>query len=306
MATPVINRGDFQTCEPPRNVTVHGATDVTPVVGGTPMPGLFPVGNASGRYRAEAVRYRVSAVIPTFNEVRNLPSILPGVSEWADEVLLVDAHSTDGTVERAHELYPPIRVLMQDGCGKGDALRKGFAAATGDIIVMLDADGSMDPAEIPAFVDALLAGADFAKGSRFLKGGGTVDMPLYRKLGNGAFVWLVRLFFDGRFTDLCYGYNAFWRDVTPRLALDADGFEIETLMNVRALRAGLVVAEVPSFEWRRMHGKGRLRTIPDGWRVLKTLVRERFGSRSPDTALEPPVSRAYAYSRAVGEGAPTS
>jgi glycosyltransferase involved in cell wall biosynthesis len=168
---------------------------------------------------------------------------------------------------------------LQQGRGKGDALRAGFAAATGDIIVMLDADGSTDPAEIPSFVGVLLAGADFAKGSRFLHGAGTTDMPFYRKLGNAGFVLLVRLLFGGRYTDLCYGYNAFWSDVVPELQLDGDGFEIETMMNIRALRAGLNVVEVASCEGRRVHGIGRLRTIPDGWRVLRTIQRERCSRR---------------------------
>jgi hypothetical protein len=124
------------------------------------------------------------------------------------------------------------------------------------------------------FVGALLSGADFAKGSRFLQGGGTEDMPNYRKFGNWGFVQIVRLLFGGKYTDLCYGYNAFWKRVVPLLALDCVGFEVETMMNVRALKARLKIIEVPSFEYPRVYGKGRLRTIPDGWRVLKTIFWE--------------------------------
>jgi hypothetical protein len=217
---------------------------------------------------------RVSVVIPTLNEAENLQHVLPYIPEWVDEVVLVDGHSTDETVAVARELYPTVRIVQQDGKGKGDALRVGFAAATGDIIITLDADGSTDPAEIPAFVDTLLAGADFAKGSRFLKGGGTVDMPLYRRVGNWGLLKLVQVLFGGHYTDLCYGYNALWARAVPMLRLDCDGFEIETLMNVRALQVRLRVLEVPSFEAKRVHGEGRLRTIPDGWRVLRTIVRE--------------------------------
>lgn len=222
---------------------------------------------------------RISVVIPTLNEEKNLRHILPNIKQWVDEVLIVDGHSKDDTVNVARELCPDVRIIMQQGRGKGDALRAGFAAATGDIIVMLDADGSTDPAEIPIFVGALLSGADFAKGSRFLQGGGTEDMPLYRKLGNWSFVLMVRLLFGGKYTDLCYGYNAFWRGILPVLSLDCNGFEIETLMNVRALKAGLKIIEVPSFEAARIHGNSNLKTIPDGWRVLKTIFREARNRR---------------------------
>lgn len=216
----------------------------------------------------------VSVVVPTLNEAENLPHVLPRIPEWVHEIVLVDGHSTDNTIEVARKLCPDIRIVMQEGKGKGAALRAGFAAANGDIIVMLDADGSTDPKEIPLFVGALLSGADFVKGSRFLQGGGTADMSLYRRLGNLGFTIAVRQLFGGSFSDLCYGYNAFWSRVLPQLDLNGDGFEIETMMNVRALRAGLKVAEVPSFEAPRVYGVSRLRTIPDGWRVLKTIVKE--------------------------------
>lgn len=227
---------------------------------------------------------KVSVVIPALNEAENLEHVLPllyepSVAQMVYEVVLVDGYSTDRTIQRACELCPEIRIVMQEGKGKGAALRTGFEAARGDIIVMLDADGSTSPLEIPGYVGALLAGADFAKGSRFLQGGGTDDMPFYRKLGNFGFVMMVRLLFGGSYSDLCYGYNAFWSRVLPELQLDCDGFEIETMMNIRALKAGLRVAEVPSFEAARVYGKGRLRTFPDGWRVLKTIVREWSAER---------------------------
>jgi glycosyltransferase involved in cell wall biosynthesis len=228
--------------------------------------------NSSGN--GHHAKPKISLVIPTLNEAENLPYVLPFIPDIVDEVLLVDGYSTDNTIEVARELYPDIRVVMQEGRGKGSALRTGFKAATGDIIVMLDADGSTDPREIPVYVGALLSGADFVKGSRFMQGAGTADMPFHRRFGNWSFVMMVRALFGGKYTDLCYGYSAFWSRVVPMINLDGTGFEIETMMNIRALCTGLKVAEVPSFESPRVFGTGRLRTIPDGWRVLKTIFRE--------------------------------
>ena len=220
-------------------------------------------------------RVTVTVIVPTLNEARNLPHVLPRIPVWVDEVLLVDGGSEDGTVEIAKRLVPGIRVIGQERPGKGAALQAGFRAATGDIIVTLDADGSADPVELPAFIGCLLAGADFVKGSRFMQGGGTDDMEALRKAGNWALRTLVRVTFGGRYTDLCYGYNAFWRRLAPIIDGDADGFEIETLMNIRVLAAGLKVAEVPSFEARRIHGLSNLNTWSDGYRVLRTILRER-------------------------------
>lgn len=222
---------------------------------------------------------RVSVVIPALNEAENLPHVLPHVPDWVHEVILVDGHSTDSTVQVAKQLRPDVRIVYQNARGKGDALRSGFAAVTGDIVVMLDADGSTDPAEIPQFIEPLLQGADFAKGSRFLKGGGTTDMEFYRRLGNWGLLTLVRLLFGAKYSDLCYGYNAFWVHVLPPINLDSDGFEIETEMNVRVVREGFNVVEVPSFEKARIFGTSRLQTFPDGWRVLKTIFREAYAHR---------------------------
>jgi glycosyltransferase involved in cell wall biosynthesis len=219
---------------------------------------------------------RVSAVIPTLNEAANLPHVFARLPECVGEVIVVDGHSTDDTVAVAQALLPGVRIVHQDGRGKGNALACGFAAARGDIIVMLDADGSTDPAEIPAFLAPLLAGADFAKGSRFTEGGGSTDITPVRRLGNRALNGVVNVLYGTKYTDLCYGYNAFWSNVLPAINVDCDGFEVETLINVRVAKAGLVVAEVPSVEQDRIHGVSKLHPIRDGLRVLRTILRERF------------------------------
>jgi glycosyltransferase involved in cell wall biosynthesis len=221
---------------------------------------------------------QVSVIIPTLNEALNLPLVLAELPRDVHEVIIVDGLSTDGTPEVARLARPDAKVLLQTGRGKGDALRCGFEAATGDILVMLDADGSANPAEIPAFIQALLDGADFAKGTRFLEAGGSSDLTPLRRAGNLVLSGTVNALFRTSYSDLCYGYNAFWRHCLPSMNVDCTGFEIETLINIRVGRAGLDVREVPSFERDRIHGQSNLRTFRDGARVLRTILRERVKS----------------------------
>jgi glycosyl transferase family 2 len=301
-----------------QNVEVNvasGAADRSGMGSVHPGPGLADSkmlaghsgGNGNGRVarRRPAGQVSVSVIIPALNESRNLAHVLPRIPTWVDEVVLVDGGSEDGTVEVALALLPDIRVVRELRPGKGVALQSGFRAARGDIIVTLDADGSTDPAEIPAFVGSLLAGADFAKGSRFAQGGGTRDMEFLRLAGNWGLRMLVRIGFGGRYSDLCYGYNAFWRRVLPILEGDADGFEIETLMNVRALAAGLRVAEVASHEAPRIHGQSHLSTFRDGFRVLRTILRERRSRRKMPTPLPIPSPSPDLPVGANGNGRPT-
>ena len=226
--------------------------------------------------RADAEQYpRVSVVIPARNEAHNLRCVLPWIPSIVSEVILVDGHSTDDTIATAQELLPDIRIIEQTGRGKGDALRLGFEACTGDIIIMLDADGSAHPGEIPRFVEALMNGSDFAKGSRFVRGGGSHDITLLRHAGNLALSTLVNVLFATKFSDLCYGYNAFWRHCLVYIDVDCTGFEVETLINLRMHKSKLTVVEVASFEYPRIFGESNLRTFRDGWRVLQTIMRER-------------------------------
>jgi glycosyltransferase involved in cell wall biosynthesis len=222
----------------------------------------------------------VSVVVPAKNEARNLAHVFASIPAWVDEVVLVDGRSADDTVAEAQRLLPGIRIVAQQGRGKGDALRAGFEAAKSDIIVMIDADGSTDGAEITRFVAALLAGADYVKGSRFASGGGSDDITPLRALGNWVLSGLVNRLFGTRYTDLCYGYNAFWAWCLPALDIDCDGFEVETVMNIRAARAGFRVHEVPSHEHSRMYGLSNLHIVKDGWRIAKVIIRERMTRRT--------------------------
>jgi glycosyltransferase involved in cell wall biosynthesis len=231
---------------------------------------------------------RVSVVVPALNEERNLPAVLTRIPAGA-EVILVDGGSVDRTVDVARRIRPSIVIVTQTRSGKGNALACGFALATGDIVIMIDADGSTDPDEIPRFVAAIESGADYAKGSRFRPGGDSHDITPLRRLGNRGLNGLVNTLFKTAFTDLCYGYNAFRRSVLDHLDLpptDApapaggklwgDGFEIETLINIRVAAAGLRVSEVPSIEAPRLHGESKLSASRDGLRVLRTILSEYY------------------------------
>ena len=237
----------------------------------------------------------VSVVVPALNEARNIPHVFKRIPSDVHEVVLVDGFSIDGTVGVAREIRPDVRIVRQTRSGKGNALACGVAAATGDIIALVDADGSADPGEIPRFVEALVDGADFAKGSRFLPGGGSSDITHLRSVGNFFLTTFFNTCYGRNYSDLCYGFNVFWRQHAPALGLDADspprpdrdgrlwgdGFEIETLIHVRVAQAGLIVAEVPSFEHARIHGVSNLNAFRDGRRVLQTILIERRRTRRP-------------------------
>jgi len=225
----------------------------------------------------------ISVVIPTLNEVESLPWVIENLPEWVSELVIVDGLSTDRTENLARSLRPDVVLVHQYQRGKGAALRAGFAAATGDIVVMIDADGSTDPREMDRFVQALVDGADFVKGSRHMQEGGSADFTRLRAAGNKLFVMAANSLYGSKFTDLCYGYCAFWRSHVDKLGLTADGFEIETQLVLGALKAGLEIREVPSFELERRAGTSNLNAARDGMRVLRTMLGR--DQRRPDEAI---------------------
>ncbi|HXA59202.1 MAG TPA: glycosyltransferase family 2 protein [Streptosporangiaceae bacterium] len=269
-----------------------------------------PRGAALSRHRLDLARRRtqwptVTAVIPTLNEADNLRWLLPRLTS-VDEVVIVDGQSSDGTAEIARLLRPDATIIVEPPTGKGTAMRTGMAAATSEVLIMLDADGSMDPAEFDAFLALLCRGFDFVKGSRYACGGGSDDLTGLRSVGNK---WLTRLangLYRGGWSDLCYGYIGIRRSAVDRLALKSTGFEIETEMCVNAVRAGLKMAEVASHESNRRHGESNLNTFRDGWRVLRTMLRLRFAGRLTTVEVTQPVEvlspwRTAAF--AAGDGA---
>ncbi|MEU6528924.1 glycosyltransferase family 2 protein [Streptomyces sp. NPDC046928] len=254
----------------------NGAPTGTPARRTTDRP-AHPLRRADDRPPPRAT---VSLVVPARNEARNIPWVFEQIPDCVDEVILVDGDSHDATVHMARHCLPAVRHVDQSGPGKGNALRTGFLAASGDYIVMIDADGSMLPGEIPHFLHFLDHGYDFVKGSRFIAGGGSLDITRIRRWGNQALLTAVNHLYGASLTDLCYGFCAFRRSFLDDLDLHSTGFEIETEMIAHALCSGLRIAEVPSLELPRRSGRSNLHAVSDGRRVLRTLLSERPSARS--------------------------
>ena len=219
----------------------------------------------------------VTVIIPTLNEEENIAGVIRELSQiGCRNILVIDGNSRDRTVEVAKEFG--VNVIPQNGRGKGSALRQAFDhdGLDGEAVVIMDADGSMNPKEILLFMKILDSGADLVKGSRFLPYGYSEDMSLIRRIGNRFFVLLVNRFWSANYTDLCYGFGAFRKDAIKKLLphLKSTNFEIETEVFIKAKKLGLKVVEVPSIEFRRRYGKSNLSIFKDGFRILKTIIEE--------------------------------
>jgi glycosyltransferase involved in cell wall biosynthesis len=219
-------------------------------------------------------RHTVSLVIPTLNEARGLRRVLPAVPRWVDDVIVVDGGSTDSTIDVVTEICPDARVIHQQSRGKGGALKEGIRASAGTIVVTMDADGSMDPGDIINAVGALLAGADFVKGSRELPGAGSADFTVIRRIGNRTLTRVANMLFGGDWTDITYGFNAYWRSMIVDLDVLSDGFEFEIQAAARAARTGLRTTEIACFEAPRVGGDSKLSPMRDGWNILRLLLSE--------------------------------
>ena len=222
-------------------------------------------------------KIEISIIIPTLNEEENIERVIKRIKKilfsQSYEIIVVDGYSSDNTVKKAIENGA---IVIYDKKGKGSALRKGFDKAKGDILISMDADLSNDPKELYLIIDSIKIGYDICMGSRFITGGGTEDMPYFRKLGNRFFVLLVNLFFGSHYSDLCYGYRGFRKKIIKDLDLKEDRFAIETEININAAKKHMKVIEIPSVEKKRDMGTGKLRTFADGYNIFKTILKNRI------------------------------
>ena len=229
----------------------------------------------------------VSVVIPTLNEAGTIEGMIDQIPVWVDEVIIVDGNSRDDTVELAIAHQREVRVFLQRSKGKGAALSVGFAHASGDLVAIIDADGSMDFTELTRFLEPF-PNCQIVKGSRYVPGGGSSDLTIIRSAGNRVLTKFANVLFRQNWTDMAYGYAVFNRETIQSLGLTnyddlgsmlghksyGQGFEIETLMFTRAAKRGLIILEVPSFEKDRIAGSSNLRAFRDGFRVLSAILVE--------------------------------
>ncbi len=226
------------------------------------------------------IEKKISIVVPTLNEAPNIKEVFTKIPKFVDEIIVIDGHSMDGTREEIKKYYNEARIFIEKPSGKGNAIKSGFEKVTGDLVVMMDADGSHNPGEIKRLLQPVLNGHDVANGSRLLPGGGSSDFTAFRKMGNKIFVSLVNNIYNTNYTDLCYGYRAFKKEAFNKMCCTSSGFEIETEQSIKMKKAGLKVTEVPSFEEKRKNGNSNLNSFRDGFRILNTIIKEYLKSRS--------------------------
>jgi dolichol-phosphate mannosyltransferase len=220
-------------------------------------------------------RPRVSVVIPTRNEAQTLRPVLEKCRPYADEILVVDGHSTDGTRELAASLG--ARVVLDNGRGKGAALRQAIEMVRGDILVFIDADGSHDPEDIPKMIDPIARGeADHCIASR-MRGGSDELFSTFgqfvRMLGGQMITLAINYRFGVRITDSQNGFRAFRTDAARILPLSENGTTIEQEMTIKSIRGRLRMVEVPIHEYARVAGESKINVWRDGPRYVFSCIK---------------------------------
>ncbi len=210
--------------------------------------------------------WRVTVIVPTRNEAVNLRPVLEVAAPFADELLVVDGHSTDDTRQIAEAMG--ATVVLDNGKGKGDAIRVGMQQATGDVLVFVDADGSHDPRDIPALVQPIIDGhADHVSGSRMLGGSDELHATIHqfvRLFGSQLITLSVNYTQNVRLTDCQNGLRAIRKDVALALELQENITTIEQEMVIKTVRLGYRLGEVATHEYVRANGESNFRVL-DVW-----------------------------------------
>lgn len=227
--------------------------------------------------RMPAVRHTISLLIPTKNEAEGIGGFIDQVRPFVDELLVVDGHSTDATAEICQSRGIPV--ILDNGKGKGAAIRAGLRHVTGDVVVIIDADGSHDPADIPRLVAPILQGeADMVIASRIRGGSDELHgdfTHFLRNMGGGLLTMAINYRWHVRLTDVLNGFRAISRNTALQLDLRANDFDAEQHMVVECLKKGFHIAEIPSHESVRKWGRSKLPTFRKAtlffWRLFLDL-----------------------------------
>lgn len=227
------------------------------------------------------VRNERSTVVPLIERVRAVDCGMP------KELIVVDGASTDGTREALVALgeAPDLLLVLEDHArGKGRAVRTGFERATGDIVMVQDADLELDPTEIPSLLAPILEKrTDVVFGSRF-KGRGRSDAPLVGYVGNLGLTWAANLLYFTRLTDILTCYKVMRSDVARSLDLRCNGFDLDAEITCRLLRDGHRIVEVPVTYRARGNDEGKKLSPGVGWSVLRAILRVRLSPKRPHVA----------------------
>jgi glycosyltransferase involved in cell wall biosynthesis len=231
---------------------------------------------------------KISVIIPAYNEENTVGKVIAGIIFVMShlglpfEVIVVDDGSIDGTRKAA--LAQGVTVLSNErNRGKGYAVRRGLLHAKGDIIITIDADGAHSPGDIVSLVHPLLNGVDIAAGSRFL--GNEKDFTSKLNLiGNVLFNTAIAILTGKQVTDSQTGLRGFKKDVLRNIRLESCGYEIETEITVKGLKNGFRFMEVPIACSQRKGSQSKLKPLPDGIRILKTILKANFGGVIHDAA----------------------
>jgi glycosyltransferase involved in cell wall biosynthesis len=223
-------------------------------------------------------------VIPAYNEEKSIGDVIANTVAIMEhlntpfEIIVVDDGSTDATREIAARYN--VRVIAnKTNKGKGYSLKRGFEEARGEIIVTIDADGSHRPEEIPRLINPLFNGIDITIGSRFLNGNGDNTTTKLNLMGNFMFNTLIFLLTGKRITDSQTGFRAYKKHVLKELKIESTGYEIETELTIKGLKNGFKVKEEPINCEKRQNGFSKLKTLSDGVKILKTILKYNFTSK---------------------------